>query len=82
MSVHLKLFHTDTEVNGQDTINCDIFIRQQHSSRLLPALYGPCFTRNIFLIQSLIHLLYPTMKNINISTKTHYIIYRRNNKMF
>jgi hypothetical protein len=68
MSVHLKLFHTVTEVNGQDTINCDIFPRQQHSSWFLAALCWPCFTRNIFLIQSLIHLLYPTMRNINIST--------------
>jgi hypothetical protein len=67
MSLHLKLFQTDTEA-GMDkiTINCDIFLRQQHSSRLLPALYWPCFTRNIFLIQSLTHLLYPTIKNINI----------------
>jgi hypothetical protein len=66
------------------TINCDIFLRQQHSSRLLPALYWPCFTRNIFLIQSLTHLLYPTMKNINISTKTQKksSFYRRNNKIF
>jgi hypothetical protein len=66
------------------TINCDIFLRQQHSSRLLPALYWPCFTRNIFFIQSLTHLLYPTMKNINISTKIpkKSSFYRRNNKIF
>jgi hypothetical protein len=66
------------------TINCDIFLRQQHSSQLLPALYWPCFTRNIFFIQSLTHLLYPTMKNINISTKTpkKSSFYRRNNKIF
>ena len=85
MSLHLKLFQTDTEA-GMDkiTINCDIFLRQQHSSRLLPAVYWPCFTRNIFLIQSLTHLLYPTMKNINISTKTQKksSFYRRNNKIF
>ena len=60
------------------------FERQQHSSRLLPAVYWPCFTRNIFFIQSLTHLLYPTMKNINISTKTpkKSSFYRRNNKIF